>query len=30
MKLVADAPKLQTLFDIEGLEGTLDTINEEQ
>jgi hypothetical protein len=30
MKQLSDAPKLQTLYDIEGLENTLDTINEEQ
>jgi len=30
MKALEEKPKLQTLADIEGLEQTLDNINEEQ
>lgn len=30
MKIISDVPKLQTVADIEGLDNTLDTINEEQ
>jgi hypothetical protein len=30
MKVISDVPKLQTVYDVEGLESSLDSINEEQ